>query len=69
MIKVLTLTLIRRAKMKAGRKPLPPGEKRRMFTVKLPPDIIRFLRQPRKESQADMIIKALRAKYPGITQK
>lgn len=55
--------------MKAGRKPLPPGEKRRMFTVKLPPDIIRFLRQPRKESQADVIIKALRAKYPGITQK
>lgn len=50
--------------MKPGRKKLPPDEKRRMITVKLPPAVIEWLRANRaRGSQAELILEALREKY------
>lgn len=53
--------------MKPGRKPLPKGEKRRALTVKVPPDIIDWLRANKaRGSQSEIILEALRARYKEL---
>ena len=48
-----------------GRPTLPPEKKRQKITVKIPPEIVRFLRKS-KGSQSNIIIDALKAKYKEL---